>query len=1206
MRTSPTLTLLNRQWRYALCCATMLAVGGSVWAQAPSQKPLLSRDGGGVKPNIVLTLDDSGSMRFQHMPEDTVRVGTFSVPSPVGSFSVRMDPGDRNEDASSAVLPDFFVGTIAGEPGSGNYRQRMMRSPDTNTIYYNPEVRYRPWLKADGTRYPQFNPNAAPLSPVSTRTVDLVKSSDVVRTTWCFSGNSSSGCANDDRRYAPGLYYRLDRDSNKNFKNPLIASNYLEFDINGSDSTQFIKHPARTDCISNYCTRDEERQNFANWFTYYRSRILLTKAAVSEAFGNLTDSYRIGYGSINQINSTVLGLPVPVDGIAVNTLVSGVRDFNTNQKGRLYDWLQALPALGGTPLRRAMQDVGNYYSSNSTIGPWSDSPGGIAVPLLGSSDHKTCRRAYNIMVTDGYWNDSVGSDGLTSVGNQDGTLGTRLVSQTTPPQSYTYSPSRPYQDATRDLLADYAMRYWKQDLRPDLGNRVVASSSNPAFWQHMVNFTVGLGVTGTLNPDTDLPALLSGAKTWGPDKIDDLWHAAVNSRGQFFSAKDPSELASAIRLSVGQALERELREAGATTASNILKIGNRKYVPSYTTGRWFGDVEAFDLDEKGEVLTRVWSAKSKMPLWSDRNIVTWDSESSTAKRFSWDAMTTSMRSALGSVASTQQANFVNYLRGDQSQEGDDKPFRERPSLLGDFINSNPVLIGEGVDMGYSNLPTIGATYGAYRTTKASRAGALFVGANDGMLHAFRDITGSTSVDNGKEIFAFVPRTVYPNLYKLTDKAYGIDTADLFHQFFVNGPLKESDAYVRPPGTSASAAAAWRNYLLGSLGAGGRAVFALDVTDTSSLGVQNVMWEFSNSNDGDMGYVLSPIETGVLPNGQWVAVFGNGYASDAGRAVLYVLDLRNGTAQKLVVDTSGANGLGGVAVQRNANGEITGLYAGDLKGRLWKFDYSAAAASKFALTPGGAFFSATSSAGVAQPITQPPILYSHPQGGKVVVFGTGQLITEADANSSAIQSMYGVWDKAGDTVARPMTRSVLAARSVAEVTGADGGKFYSVTGSDSSTSSQRGWVVDLSSISGLRVIYPPAEVNEELVLMSSVAPAKNTAVCETSAGVGINFILQAVNGTNPSYPIFDVNGDDLVTASDTIVAGYGSGADGVDAIISSPKRLTTTTEEDGPCASGFYRASIQSATGQKVACLKKTTQAVLRDRVWRRILNPPIR
>ena len=924
----------------------------ATWAQTePSQSPLLSRDGGGVPPNIMLTMDDSGSMTWSHMPENTIYVGSYTTANPLGSDGARMDPGE-----SSAAYVNF-AGTIAGVPGSLNYRQRLMRSPETNTVYYNPEVRYDPWATASGGRMTAYAATAAPRDPMNPTggTVNLtdVRSISNGQLTWCFRTSTSSGCGrtNSAVSYDPGLYYRLGKDTAGAYRDPTTAANYTEYSINTGSS--FTKHAARTDCAGSTCTQAEEQQNFSNWFTYYRTRNLLARGSILEAFANASNTFRLGWGRINQDTTTA------VDGVDTQVIEAGVRAFDSTTKTNLFNWIQALPASGGTPLPRAMRAVGEYYKRSDNKGPWSDVPG-----QTNTTTDKSCRRSYHIMVTDGYWN-----EGTTSVGNSDNTNGAVI---TGPGRSYQYVSPRPYRDGNADTLADYAMEYWKNDLRSDLTNNVVPSADNPAFWQHMVNFMVGLGVRGTLNPATDLPALSDGTKTWGSDEIDDLWHSALNSRGAFFSAKDPSELAGSIKNAVGQALERELREAGVATAATTLQDGNRKYIPLYKTADWNGDIQAYLLDAAGQAGALSWTASTKLPVWGSRNIYTWrtDTVPATAVPFTWADMGTDNQVALGSLGSTYTTSFVNFLRGDRSKEGDSQPFRARKGVLGDFINSNPVLVKDAVNMGYINLPTAqggGAAYSAFLTQKAARPAVLFVGANDGMLHAFKDTLGSVPADDGKEIFAYVPRAVYANLSKLADKNYG--TTTLYHQFFVDGPLMETDAFVKAPGASA---ASWRNYLLGSLGAGGRAVFALDVTDNVNLNASTIRWELSAASHSDLGYVVAPIQVGVLPNGEWVAIFGNGRYSSSGYAVLFVVNLETGAVQTLTVDTSGANGLGGVGVVRNSSGQITSLYAGDLKGQIWKFEYQASTSSRFQISGGAALFSASSAAGVAQPITQAPL------------------------------------------------------------------------------------------------------------------------------------------------------------------------------------------------------------------------------------------
>lgn len=1177
-------------------------------AAQPSQKPLLSRDGGGVKPNIMLTMDDSGSMMFQHMPEDNIILGSQTVTNPVGGASVRMDPGDNatlGGPGSAQGVASQFLGTISGDPASNNYRQKLLRSPDTNTIYYNPEVRYQPWPLAAGGRMANASASAAPRNPmnqVGGGTINLtnIRTENSNSLVWCYRPNgSSNACTSNNTNidYDPGLYYRLRKNASGQYLDGTSQSNYDRFTINAVSSTTYTKYAARTDCTGSTCTRDQERQNFANWFTYYRTRNLLARGAVAEAFSESTDTFRVGYGRINKGSTSI-------DNVNTRVIEAGVRDFTSTRKSALFDYLYALPAEGATPLRLSMQEVGNYYSRADSRGPWSEVPGSANTVA-----DKTCRRSYHLLVTDGYWSDTVGSGGLVAVGNEDNTDGLTISGT----GQYKYTATRPYTDGSSNTLADYAMKYWKNDLRPATGspatggldNKVVASLENPAFWQHMVNFTVGLGVRGPLDPLTDLPFLTAGTKSWGSDKIDDLWHAAVNSRGQFFSAKDPNEMAKAIRTSIGQTLQRELREAGVATAATTLQDGNRKYVPLYNTGAWNGDIQAFALDASGQAGVQLWNAESKVPAWATRKIFTWDAGLATpaAVPFIWAGISNANQTALGIADATYGTKFVNFLRGDRSNEGTELLFRRRNGVLGDFINSTPALIKGSVNLGYGTLPTIGASYAAFLTQKAARTAVLFTGGNDGMVHGFKDTFGAVPAEDGQEVFAFVPRTVYPNLGALADKTYG--TTLLYHQYFVDGPVVETDAYVRAPGASS---ASWRNYLLGSLGSGGRAIYALDVTDTANLGASTVRWEVSSSSDSDLGYVYGRIEVGVLPNGEWVAIFGNGQMSTDGKAVLFVANLETGALQKLVVESAGSNGLAGVAVQRNSAGQITNLYAGDLKGKLWKFNYNVAAASRFEVAGGTPLFSATSTGGVAQPITQAPGLFAHPDGGSMLVFGTGILTTEADANSTAVQAIYGVWDKPSDVgFSRPLTRDALSTRTMASRAGPGGSVFYDVTGTAVDFVTQRGWVIDLTVISGLRVVVRTQRVSDDLALVSTLAPAQNVVACDASTGIGITFVLPVNNGANPAYRIFDTNGDGTVNSSDASSVAYQTDNPGGERVF-LPGSGTGGGGSGGFCPTGFTMGAFLDPTTGRPACIpnKAVVAQAIKDRVWRRIINPPIR
>ena len=1304
----------SRAIRRLASTMTMCAVlAPAALAQTPSQVPLLNRNGGGVPPNVMLTVDDSGSMMFQHMPEDKIKVaGQAAIASPVGTQSIIFDPGD-----SYGQLSGFFIGTIAGNLSTTRWQQMAMRSPDTNTIFYSPELRYLPWavatypLPAATTTNPAGRmanspPNAAfedPMNPGS-GTINLTATASTFTSgTWCFSNSkyaSNCGSAGNTTStkvsHDPGVYFRL-QSQDVSAGSFLVGAKYViktigttKFNLIGASNNtvglvftatgigtgtgvasvylaadnfasykgysinvlptagSYTKYPKRTDCAGTVCTQTEERQNFANWFSYYRTRNLLARGSLSEAFSTSTNTFRVGFGRINKGSGTVDGVSTSVlESDTTNYGGGGVRDFTAARKAQFFKWIQDLPASGGTPLPDALDAVGQYFSRTDAKGPWTDAPGASGNTV---ANNKTCRRSYNIMMTDGYWNSN--SNSLGSDKNSDNTDGL-VITHADGIKTYQFKAgTKPYADGTNYTLADYAMHYWKTDLQPATPNAVVPIGDNVSFWQNLTNFTIGLGVTGSLDPTTDLGALTDGSKSWpaattagNQYNVDDLWHAAVNSRGAYFSAKDPAELAGALSTALGSAIGGSAATAGVATASTVLEAGNRKYVPTYISGTWSGDVSAKPLDVNGQEKSAVWFASAKWPVkptavggtdWNQRKIFTWDPDAvggAQAVPLTWATISAPARSAMGSVATTYTSQFVDFLRGDHSNEGTaiTAPFRLRedsqgvPFVLGDFVNSTPVFVQGNVDSNYSGLATGGSSYQAFLTFKASRLGVLFVGGNDGMLHAFQD-TKVTPATDGQEVFAYVPRAVYPNLSKLADKTYG--TVALPHQYFVDGLQNEADAYVRAPGATPgtfAASASWRNYLAGSLGAGGQAVYALDVTDTSNLGASTVRWEISNANDADVGYVMSPIEVGVLPNGKWVALFGNGNSSGSGKAVLFVVDLETGAFNKLTVDASSGNGLGGVAVQKDATGQIVRIYAGDLKGNLWRMDYNSTTASNFKTYQESgvdkALFIARTSGGLVQPISQPSILYDHSLGGTLVVFGTGQLFSATDASDTTLQSMYGIWDKVSGSVPdtafpRAITRASLAARTVTQFTGANSAVFYSLSGTPVDWTIQRGWVTDLNSISGLRTIYPPQKISFELALISTVAPAQAAAVCQSTDGKGINFLIDVEQGANPAFNAMDTNGDGVVNSLDTVTGGYATTADGIDRVIYSANKASIPGGSGGggggPCGAGFFQTSIQNASGQVLTCLRNPTPPAaggpltVQDRVQRRIINPPIR
>ena len=1171
-------------------------------ADAPAQWPLLNQVLPPVKPNLMITLDDSSSMVLRHVTDvgAEVRVGSFRLISPLNSLSVNVK-----------FAPDETgISTMSADRGSTDWPQRFMRSPDANPIYYNPEIRYRPWLKADGTRYPDASIAAAVTDPLApgAKTVNLQDTRNDVQARWCAGAPMVCSLVTSGRAYAPGLYYRLRRESG-NYLDPRLSGNYDEFDANSPSGLP--RSLARSDCAVAICTQAEEQQNFANWFVYYRTRQLLAKAVLGEVMAQLPNQVRVGYGRLGQPRGDV-------DGIGkFGMIVSGVRDFSQARREDFVSWLYGLNATAATPLREAVQEVGTYFSSSDSRGPWGETPG-----TASSTSQLACRRAYHLLVTDGEWTLPPDIDGmlerlrdsfvrLMDAGNVDGE-GPYVP---LPSSDWHYTPAWPYRDDWGDQLADFALYFWAKDLRPDLPDKVKPIAGNEATWQSVSNFIVGLGVIGKLDPATDLPALQAGTKTWSRDKIDDLWHAALNSRGQYFSASNSAALRAALRQTLASMAPSGSIQGGVA-AGSIEGADFVKYLPTFRPSDWSGDLQALSIDATGRVGTQRWRAEAALPPWQERRLFIWDDGQTSpgAVRFEWSFLSQPLRDAMGLQAN---AALIDFIRGSRTLE-EDGGWRVRGGLLGDFINGTPLIAAAAEDPSLRRLPTIGITYGSYlRDTKASRPRVVYIGGNAGMLHAFRDKAGDDGAPAGREIFGYLPRAVAGQLNDLRNLDY--NQGPERHLYYVDGPLREVDVHVSPPG---GGSATWRNYLLGSTGAGPAAVFAIDITDPLALGASSPRWELRGEVDSRLGHVLAPLAAGMLPNGKWVALFGNGYGSGAERAHLFVVELEGGVVHTLELPDVGAtNGLGGVALVKDGTGKVTSVYAGDLTGRLWRLDFSEQAPSYFVVGLAGQPLFKTES---GQPILQAPVV--QPRGsGRLLMFGTGRLVTSGDLADTTVQALYMVEDRVGEGLPRPLVPSQLAERSLisVDVSGASASTaFYTVSGDEIDWTRQRGWRLSLTGAAlpkGLRMLQPiqPLSSQGDLMLIAAEAPAKVADPCtDSAAGSGINLLLPLFSGLPPpKRPLLDTNSDGIVdTRDDLRVVGYATQSDGADVVLARPRSSGLTQPSSGS-GSGANPGStspstwscsgmglLTSASGAIGACLK--TVLTLRDRAWRRILQPP--
>jgi type IV pilus assembly protein PilY1 len=548
-----------------------------------------------------------------------------------------------------------------------------------------------------------------------------------------------------------------------------------------------------------------------------------------------------------------------------------------------------------------------------------------------------------------------------------------------------------------------------------------------ANWQHMVTYAVTFGVKGQLNPDDYVLYHNDPAQrvhpTWpdpkGSDaaakmaKIDDVWHAAVNGRGEYFSASNPQELSASLRAALNDIMARIGSGASVSVNGEEIDAGAVVYQSMYETEAWSGDVRAYPVDQAtGEVQrdAPLWSAEEMLASadWdTGRIIATYDGTTGIPFRYDDSTPARAAQFALLDGNATTAQNMVNYLRGDPSLEVEKGgPFRNRyirlsdntvrDSKLGDIVHSSPL-------------------FQKYVRADQTQYGVIFVGGNDGMLHAF-------DAETGQERFAYVPRLVFDNLKELTQVSYG-------HKFYV-----DLTPTLVNTGTEA--------ILIGGLGKGGKGYYALNMSEpeaitTETLLASKVKWEYPRgstpqSEIDDMGYSYSraSIARSNDPAYPWIVVFGNGYRSTNGNAVLFILNAIDGSLIKKIDTGVGSNN--GLAtptlIDANRDRKVDYIYAGDLKGNVWKFDLRALNAHGLAGDPGwevafynGAtpqpIFQARDAAGANQPITVRPLVMKHPdstQHGYMVLFGTGKYLGLSDFSDLQQQTVYGVWDYGDDS------------------------------------------------------------------------------------------------------------------------------------------------------------------------------------------------
>lgn len=1047
------------------------------------------------------TTNLSSSVQTFYVPKDTTRTDATYLGNSLNyyRFQIRTMGG-----ASRVIRSELVLGGGLGTATSSSTR--------TWNVTVNGSTDWRETLTLDANQTLDVQMTGTGNAALRLYTPDWWGNYTVV----CepLRNNSTEQCTANT---AGDYMIRVTRQGNNNSSNGTVTITSTVSDANNGCQTASSNTYAWGNCSftlpasATSAGRDEaaELNNYTTWYSYHRTRMKLAKAGASEAFALLGDNVRVGYRTIWNNNN----YDIPVGLYEDNR--EGV--FKGTARETWFNSLFGATGNNGTPLRGALDAAGQYFSGTEAGGPYG--------PQSGSSQLQ-CRQNFAILTTDGYWNSNFGS---ISTGDQEGSNGERIIDHSLRDTDPNYNIARyqaghPFRDGNNlnreNTLADVAMKYWKSDLRTDMDNIVPRSSTNPAFWQHMVTFGISIGLKGSLDQSSvaqirrDGRPRLNGTEVSWPDpqmtnqsgtaeipaRVDDLLHAAVNGHGEFIAATSANGFRDALNSVLGQIQARLASGSNVATNSTSFQSNTSMYQATYMSGLWTGDLIARDVTEAGGISSEIdWQVSQRISAsmtdsnnrndFDDRTVMTWSGTAGAA--FPTGGQSTLLARTTGAAIVTGPDN-ANYIKGSQALEQSNRGLlRNRSLLLGDIVNSSPFYVKD--------------------------TETIYVGANDGMLHAVNALTGDV-------VFSYVPAGLdFAKLASLSDPDY-------VHNFFVDGPVTVSSQNVQ----------AGTNYLVGTLGRGGKGVFALDVSDPSRFAARNVLWDRTVTTDADMGYVLGAPVIARGNNDEVLAIVPNGIDSANGDAVLYVYDVATGTQRaKIAVGRTGSNGLSAPrAADVNGDGKVDYVYAGDLHGNVWKFDLSAASPSSWGVGLGGApLFTAVDDAGNAQPITGGLAIAREPGNRRIwVTFGTGRLISlpDLDASQSGQQSIYGIIDD-GTAVA---DRDELTIRTIAAVsTDLSKRAFESFAALPTDS---RGWYINLGvPLAGERVVSGP-RIDGRAVWVSSVVPDAGDG-CE-SGGTGYLNALDVFTGTSPgdgsgnSISYFDLDGNgsgdnDYITDSD---------------------------------------------------------------------------
>lgn len=883
---------------------------------------------------------------------------------------------------------------------------------------------------------------------------------------------------------------------------------------------------------------------------------------------------------------------------------------------------------------------------------------------------------------------------------------------------------------TFDTLADVAAYYYSTDLRSptatgtdatgtctgpiispnttpnDLcANNVATTLADPATTQHMTTFTLGLGAQGkmiyapadginywndtsgdfydvkktsTASPSTGICTWQSSGGCYWPTpaansnaNIDDLWHAAVNGHGTYFSARDPSSLASSLTsllAKISNIPRPGTAAAAASSNPNVSTSDNYVFSSSYRSVDWYGELVRQQITTGGTLTAQNWSAMRLLDCattpWSavtsyrtgnvyrqgsdchlvlgdytsgasfdgsitgvdgqSTRILKVDEASSTSSSvvaktsrtiytnsssalvsFDWTSLVTAgldgnftqtyltgrlsqfCASGVDCLSSANQASasgsaLVEYLRGDRTNEK--TYYRERAHVLGDIVASEARYVKAPlfnyVDAGYSD----------FKALMKTRSGAVYVGANDGMLHAFDAV-------NGQELWAYIPRSVLPTVHALADRKYADN-----HQFFVDNTPEVGEISVPcTPVFPATTCNPWKTILVGGLNRGGSSYYALDITDPAN---PKFLWEFTHST---MGYSYGNPRITKLKDGTWVVMLTSGYNNADDKGYLYVVNAQTGALIRSFIADPGTGKKGDLArisahaKTADTNNTVTAVYGGDILGNLWRFDVNGDMGASGYDTQ--LLVSFQDASGNPQPITAKPTVATV-DGQTVVYVGTGKYLGVTDISDSQFQSFYAVVDSGGSTtlttprttgsgfVKQVLTNGTCPTGAPASVC-TQGQTVRTSTSNPVNWASNKGWYMDFLG-AGERASTDPSLGLGTLLFTTNLPSLTSGSVCGDPSTSGAKSFLYALDyktggAVSNAYGVAGVSlGDGAVTRPVMILMADGTvraltrvsnGVASGDGSTDQGQTVITTPPISKGAGSGLRRVSWRELTMQ---------------------------